>query len=153
MERPPRFLDRITVEENHQRFIRRAVEHERVWSVRTETGPIVVDSDADEEGEEEPRVVYLFFSDEPYAKRVLRESWPDFPDYRTEEISLFDFLFRWLPGMHDDNHLVGTNWTGDLIGLEVEPADVQQQLKAQMSDELKAHYEALFVAADKEEPE
>ncbi|MCW8877448.1 MAG: DUF2750 domain-containing protein [Kangiellaceae bacterium] len=35
-------------------------------------------------------------------------------------MSLFDF-FRWLAGMSDDGIAAGTNWTGDLVGLECDP--------------------------------
>lgn len=85
-----------------------------------------------------PRDVYLFFSDRAYARAVLRETWPDSPHFEARSIALFDFLYRWLPGMARDGHLVGTNWTGDLIGLEHEPKNVQaaivEKLPADVSD-------------------
>ena len=75
-----RFIDSATVQENHDRFIRRAIEHESVWTVRGDSGPLLVESEPDEiesGGEEaDPRDVYLFFSDEAYAKRALAQSWP-----------------------------------------------------------------------------
>jgi hypothetical protein len=139
-----RILDGATVQENHERFVRRAVEHEKVWTIWGDDGPLVSESTAQDENDEsddaEPREVYLFFSDEAYAKRALKETWPDEPTYAPEEISLLDLLYRWLPGMHRDNHLAGTNWTGDLIGLEVEPADLQGELLALLPAEVKERY-------------
>jgi hypothetical protein len=138
-----RLLDGVTVRENHERFVRRAVEHEKVWTIWREDGPLVSESTADDENdgaENEPREVYLFFSDEAYAQRALRETWPDEPTAEPHEISLLDLLYRWLPGMHRDNHLAGTNWTGDLIGLEVEPADLQAELIGLLPAEVKERY-------------
>jgi len=65
--------------------------------------------DEDASDEAEPRDVYFFFSDRAYAARALRENWPDAPGTKITEISLFDLLYRWLPGLNDDGHLAGTN--------------------------------------------
>ena len=138
----PRFLDGATVQENHDRFVRRAAEREAVWTVWNESGPLISQAAPDDEDPAgEPRDVYLFFSDEAYARRALRESWADDPAASRKGDALFDLLFRWLPGLHGDGHLVGTNWTGDLIGLEVEPADLQAQLRAQLPAETRALYQ------------
>jgi len=133
----PRLLLMADVQESHERFLRRAVEHRSVWTLWGHCGPLIVESNFDPDDPDKeagndplvaPRDVYLFFSDDAYARRVLRESWPDAPTYSTRSISLFDFLCWWLPGLHRDRHLAGTNWTGDLIGLEVEPEDLKAQL-------------------------
>lgn len=131
----PRLLDLATIQENHDRFLRRTVQHEAAWTVWGETGPLIVDSN-----DAPRRDVYLLFSDEAYARRALRESWPDHPAYIARQIPLFDLLHRWLPGLDRDGHLCGTNWTGDLIGLEVEPADLGVQLLERLPDGLKAEY-------------
>lgn len=143
-----RFLEGATAEENHQRFVRRAVEHEKVWTLaegeRILTAQSTAGDEDDAAGDAEPRAVYLFFSDEAYARRAVRESWADRPDAAPKEIALFDLLFRWLPGMHHNDQLAGTNWTGDLIGLEIEPADLQAELKQALSEETRARYQSRF---------
>jgi len=145
----PRFLDGITARENHERFVRRVVEHESVWTLWGNNGPLIAEStdyqpdDDEADLEWQPRDVYLFFSDEAYARRALRETWPDYPDARALEISLFDFLHRWLPGLHRDGHLTGTNWTGDLIGIEVEPDALAAELSALLSEEMLARHRQL----------
>src|SRR5687767_3381986 len=106
-----RLVSLATVRPNHERFVREAVANETVWTVWGTSGPIVVDS-RDERtatGEEPvlPRDVYLFFSDEEGAQHVLDEMWPDFPAYSPRRISLFDLLYRWLPGMFLDGPLAG----------------------------------------------
>jgi hypothetical protein len=50
--------------------------------------------------------------------------------------------------MHRDGHLAGTNWTGDLIGVEIEPADLQSELRALLSEETKARHLALLDAPE-----
>ena len=147
-----RFLDAATTRENHERFVRRTVEHERVWTLEGDSGVLIAESTQSENDDAtdgtEPRSVFLFFSDEPYAKRALRESWSDRPDGKTMAISLFYLLYRWLPGMHRDGHLAGTNWTGDLIGVEIEPADLQSELRALLSEETRARHLALLDAPE-----
>jgi len=116
------------------------VESEIVWGLSSDHGF------ADCESNESDRTVLVFWSDRGYASRVRQQS---YPDYEPSEISLFDFLFRWLPGMEKDKLLVGTNWTGDLVGLEFEPRTLEEEIitamprerlqayKAQLTDELK----------------
>ncbi|MDB6132703.1 MAG: hypothetical protein JWM59_946 [Verrucomicrobiales bacterium] len=36
-------------------------------------------------------------------------------------MDLFDFWFRWLPGISGDGILAGTNWDGELRGVECDP--------------------------------
>jgi hypothetical protein len=136
--RRPRLIDEATVQENHERFVRRAVEHDAVWTVYGERGPLVATTGATGA---EPRDIYLFFSDEPYAKRALRESWPDVPRATSRRISLFELLYAWLPGIHADGHLAGTNWTGDLIGAEIEPLELQAQLVGRLPDVVRARHQ------------
>jgi hypothetical protein len=46
--------------------------------------------------------------------------------------------------MARDGHLAGTNWTGDLIGVEIEPADLQTALLDKLPAELRARYRAML---------
>jgi hypothetical protein len=41
--------------------------------------------------------------------RVARQA-KSLPEYAPVEITLFDFLFRWLAGMERDGVMAGTNW-------------------------------------------
>lgn len=50
-------------------------------------------------------------------------------------MSLFDFLFRWLPGMSGDGVLVGPNWNQELIGLELDPFELRKTIEAALSPE------------------
>ncbi len=119
--------DEATVREHHERFVRRAVEHRAVWTVWGTAGPVIASSN------ESARDVYLWFSDAAYARRA-------YPEHATREVSLFDLLFRWLPGLARDGHLCGTNWTGELVGLEIEPDALQRELLDRLPAELLQQY-------------
>ena len=105
-----RLLDRATCDDNHDRFIRRIIESETVWYLQHTDGVANSVSNEDEE-----TTILMFWSDIAYAKRVRNNG---FEDYQERSMDLFEFLYRWLPGMSGDGVLAGTNWTGDLIGCE-----------------------------------
>ncbi len=140
--RQTRLLDTASCLENYQRFIRRIVERESVWILSREGGTAYCESDDYEDTD-----VLLFFSDEAYARRAKDES---FPEFEPKQISLFDFLYRWLPGMTADGHLAGPNWTGDLIGIEIEPYDLRVAVEDALSPEQQARFHRVYENKTKE---
>jgi hypothetical protein len=124
---------------HHDRFVREVVEQRAVWTLWGRTGPLVADSNA-----EPPLDVYLFFSTKALAADVLRLRWPTQP-YTTRRLELFDFLYRWLSGMHRDGHLCGTNWTAELGGVAIDPFALKWQLVEALPADVKASYEARLV--------
>lgn len=124
------------------RFIRRVVDADVVWYLRSETGTACCDSNAEvDDDEEEPATVLLFFSDQAYAKRAQSKG---FPAHRPASISLFDFMYRWLPGMSGDGVLAGPNWAADLSGLELDPFELRQAIESAMSPEHLKRHEAMY---------
>jgi hypothetical protein len=91
----------------------------------------------------------MFWSDRAYASRARQQS---FPEYEPAEISLFDFLFRWLPGMAADGVLAGTNWTGDLVGLEFAPNELQETILSAMGPVRAENYKARLKSQLKQQP-
>jgi hypothetical protein len=69
--------------------------------------------------------IYVFWSDEAYARRHCKEEWED---YVPTAITLDSFVDNWLKGMHNDGFLVGTNWDANLFGKEVEPIEIAKLL-------------------------
>jgi hypothetical protein len=120
-----------TDEEAHSRFIADVVEGEHVWGLSTQDGFLACESD-----ETDDRAVLPFWSGADDA----RAAQPEVESSEVDSIELFDFLFRWLPGMEDDDVLVGTNWTPDLEGKEVEPLDLQDEILDAMSDDMRISY-------------
>lgn len=120
-----------TDEEAHSRFIAEVVAAERVWGLSTEDGFLACESDETEE-----RAVLPFWSGAEEAGTAQ----PGIEKSEVDSVELFDFLFRWLPGMEDDDVLVGTNWTADLEGKEVEPISLQDEILDAMSDDVRITY-------------
>ena len=126
----PGYRTTATCQENHDRFIRRIVESETVWSLSNENGYAYAESNKGEN----PSDIILFWSDKAYAKRASQSN---YPEYNETPITLFDFLFRWLPGMAGEGVCAGTNWTGDLVGLEYNAYDLRLEIEAALSPEQK----------------
>jgi len=120
--------NRADSEADHRRFIERIVRSETVWALKGRNGYAWCESN-DHEG----RDVIVFWSDRAYTERARKS---EFQEYTPIEISLFDFLFRWLPGMSNDGVLAGTNWTGNLIGIESDPLELQDQVINHMPKEM-----------------
>lgn len=117
--------------EAHQRFVDRVVASEVVWGLRGPRGFAASPSN------DEDCDVIMFWSDRGYASRVKQRH---FADHELAEITLFDFLFRWMPGMVRDGALAGTNWNGDLAGMEIDPDDLQTQLMETLGADRAAAY-------------
>jgi hypothetical protein len=129
----------ITATEQHNRFIKRVIESGSVWALNTAAEDWIF-SDSNEEGEED-RGVFLVWSDKAYAQRCAVEEWAS---YVPATIPLAEFLEAWCAGLHNNHELVGTNWDGELHGLEVEPLALVLQMltaieKANKPLELKAY--------------
>lgn len=122
-------------------FIARVIENEAVWFLENDEGAAYVESSEDAEA-----VVLLFWSDRADAKRARKTG---FKEYDVAEISLLEFLFKWLPGMAEDEVLAGVNWTGDPGGVELDPEQLQDDLLEAMGEEMRAtYYDALQAALD-----
>ena len=59
-------------------------------------------------------------------------------------MELFDFLYRWLPGMSGDGVLAGPNWNGDLAGREIDAFELREIIEEKMSSELLEKYEQKY---------
>ena len=63
-------------------------------------------------------------------------------------MALFDFLFRWLPGMSGDGVMAGPNWNHELVGLELDPFELREQIDAALSPaQVDAYAERYRVSA------
>ncbi len=130
------FLDNATIESNFRRFIDRIIEKESVFYLANEDG--VANSVSNEDDE---TVILMFWSDRAYATRAKK----CFDEHFDEvEMDLFDFLYKWLPGMSGDGVLAGPNWNGDLVGKEINPFELRELIEGRMSSELIAKHEQIY---------
>lgn len=143
--------DSADCEADVRRFVERVAGSEVVWYLESDEGAGICESsdDDDEESENEPSVVMLFFSDEAYARRCQAAQ---YDDHEVQSMTLFDFLFRWLPGMSDDGVLAGPNWDQELIGVEIDALDLRERIEAALTPaQVAAHeenYQRLTEAED-----
>jgi hypothetical protein len=105
--------DEIGVRECYESFIDEVFESDIIWGLSNEDGWAVCDSN-DFEG----RQAMPFWSNENLAKNLCVDEWSD---YKPTPIRFDDFIDDWLHGMHEDEVLAGINWDDDLVGPEVEP--------------------------------
>jgi len=125
-ERQPQ--DRVTSEENRQRFVRRAVDGGQVWGLKGAAGWAICDSVESAETQVMP-----FWSDRAYAARAAREEWAA---YTPTAIPLAVFIDTWLAGMQKDGVLVGPNWDANDCGVELLADALAEELKAALSQRL-----------------
>ena len=112
---------------NHDRFVQEVRTSGLVWGLRSDNGWAVCESN-----EYEDTDVYVFWSSEPEAAYHCSDDWSG---YTPASLELDDFIDTWLAGMAEDGVLVGTNWDADLMGLEVEPSDLAEELLVEDYDE------------------
>ncbi len=75
-----------------------------------------------------------------FHKRLSKEK----QEFSESEMTLFDFLYRWLPGMTGDGVLAGPNWNGDLVGREIDPYELRTQIESEMSKQMLSSYEEQY---------
>ena len=107
-------------EANYELFLSQVQQTGQIWGLYGEDGWAICPSIEFEDTE-----VFPFWSDERYAAALCTDEWEG---YEPRSISLEDFLSEWLPGIHEDNAMVGPNWDTEMTGLEIEPADVAAEL-------------------------
>ena len=129
-------LDSATVESNFQRFIDRIIEKETVFYLANEGGVANSVSNEDEE-----TVILMFWSDRAYTSRA-KQCFEE--DFKEVQMDLFEFLYRWLPGMSGDKVLVGPNWNGDLVGREIDPFELREKIEERMPSELVSQHEEKY---------
>ena len=128
-------------EADFDRFCKRVAETEVVYFLDMGSRAVSVHSDEFEDDEGNSPAVLLFYSDAAYARRAQKKH---FNDSEVTELSLFSFMYRWLPGMTGDGCLAGPNWSADLTGFEVEPFELRGEIKRRMSMEAIAAHEAEY---------
>ena len=109
---------KINSDKRYKQFIDDIIENKTVWglNLKDKDGWAVAISNEYEDTE-----VMTFWSNEVYAKACIKEEWDN---YEACSISLENFLDNWLTGLNDDELMAGVNWDMNLIGLEVEPLDL-----------------------------
>ena len=104
----------------YDHFVSRVLVTGVVWGLKSENVWAVCPSNETEAD------VYLFWSDEAYARRHCINEWAH---YLPASIPLTVFRERWLPGMAKDGFLVGPQYNSQLCGVETHPDKVAADLE------------------------
>lgn len=69
-----------------------------------------------------------FWSKESRARKII-DSVPAYRNFEPVELSLDEFVGRWLPGLERDGLFIGLNWHGDkAVGYNLTPQEVRVRL-------------------------
>lgn len=107
-------------EKNYNLFIDSILDSGKVYVLKSEDGWVFCESEEFEEAD-----VIPFWSDKADAQALCTDEWSD---NTVESIDVVDFVEKWLVGMAEDGFLAGPNWDTNMMGLEVEPGDLAEQL-------------------------
>ncbi len=110
----------VSLRDYYEKFINEVIETEIIWGLSNDDGWAVCESNDFEDKE-----VILFWSNEKAAAKLVNEEWSD---YQVTPIRFEDFIDDWLHGMHEDQVLAGINWDKELVGPEVEPVILIEDL-------------------------
>lgn len=116
--------DAIAVKERHERFVRRVVETKVVWAL--DKGGDTLASSECSRAENEGSMVVPFWSERAYAEQCAKEDWAE---YQPKEFTLTQFLNGLLPHLDSGGYLAGTDWNSHLIGTELEPAALADEIR------------------------
>ncbi|BDM64641.1 hypothetical protein NFHSH190041_20930 [Shewanella sp. NFH-SH190041] len=110
-------------------FIENVKAGQTVWGLQDETGEgwVVCDS-----AEYENTDVMPLWSTEALASAHCTDEWAS---YQAMPITLGEFLEYWVSDFNDDGVLVGIDWTGDEICLEMDPVMLAKELADIEEDE------------------
>lgn len=129
----------VSPEKMHQKFVSDVITHKKVWGLKIEDNWAVCKSEAFKDAE-----VLVFWSDKNLADACATDDWHD---YKPVLVDTAEFLVDWLPGMQEEGIAVGTNWSTDLDGIEMDPVslalELVQELREQNIDFIPEGYKSL----------
>ncbi|WP_317933344.1 DUF2750 domain-containing protein [Halioxenophilus sp. WMMB6] len=115
------------LDKNYDQFLIDALATGCVWGLEGPEGWALCDSESYPNSQVMP-----FWSQPEYAECHRLDEWQV---YEVVAVSTEEFLDDWLPGMHDDQFLVGVNWNEELAGVEVEPLDLLEDFDNALEDQ------------------
>lgn len=123
--------DPIAVKERHERFVTRVIETKVVWAL--DKGGDTLASSLCSKAENAGSMVVPFWSERAYAEQCAKQDWAE---YQPKEFTLTVFLSGLLPHLEDNGFFAGTDWNSHLIGTELDPADLAEEIKQRMEGSL-----------------
>ena len=112
--------------ERHKLFIMKVAASKIIWGLKSSDGWATTPS-----REHKDRQVMPFWSERDDVATIAFEKWPS---AQPTSIKLDVFMKLWLKSMPEDDILVGTNWSIDLEGTEVEPLELEKEILEYMEN-------------------
>jgi len=109
----------LPAEKRYQHFLSRVADWEILWTLHSETGFVLFGDDSGHE-------CVPFWPHPGYAVTTAQGQWSDCSPY---EVSLSDFMGKWLPGMLRDGRKVAVFPTPQKKAVVVEPNRLQEDLE------------------------
>jgi len=106
--------------ERHKLFVMKVAGSKIIWGLKSSDGWATTPSK-----EHEDRQVMPFWSERDDVSTIAAQKWPS---AQPTSIPLNVFMELWLKSMPEDEILVGTNWSMDLEGKEIEPAELEKEI-------------------------
>ena len=120
------------IQKEYQAFLQETVNFSEVWILDNEEG-MACQSSLEYEGS----MAVLFWSNAILAE-IERDN--EFENLETKSLSLFEFMFQWLPNMQEEGVICALNWNQENGGLEVEPADLLDHYNMVIPEDLEAEF-------------
>lgn len=119
--------DAIAVKERHERFITRVLETKVVWALDKNNETLAASQCSSQQNA--GCQVVPFWSEKNYAELCAKDDWFD---YLPKSFTLDVFLEGLLPHLDENGFFAGTDWNSHLIGTELEPADLAEEIRKRM---------------------
>ncbi|MCG1022101.1 DUF2750 domain-containing protein [Sutcliffiella horikoshii] len=102
-------------------FIKEILENQTVWTVKDQQGfPTSTNPDGE--------TSVPFWSLKSRAEKIITNV-PDYNSFQPYEITLSDFINKWLKGLEEDGLNVGVNWSGKrAVGFDINPKDIIERI-------------------------
>jgi hypothetical protein len=117
-------------EARHQEFLRSAISHRTVWSLKNDIGW------AQWEDAHAVEPIVPLWSEQEAAAKCAAEC---FPEYRPAPIGLEILLTEWLPELQRRGVWVGTNLTPEMTGIDLPAAELRELLNQKISEQNQMH--------------
>jgi hypothetical protein len=126
------------IQKEYEAFLQEALNNREIWLLQNDEGMACQNA-----LEHEGCMSILFWSNGMQAEN---ERAGEFENLEAHSLSLFQFMFHWLPNMGEEQVVCGLNWDVDNGGLEVTPQDLLEHFKLILPEELQQEYRRKIAA-------
>ena len=109
--------------DKHERFLYHLNRFDVIYGLRNADGFVTTNSS------DGKSAVMLVWSDRDTAQGIADTK---LKGSEVHEISLYDFMFSWIPGMRQDGVMLGINWSAEAAGLELTIDGIKAEIERTM---------------------